>query len=71
MITILSLVGVLVLLALVAGYEQHRRRPLLEGTIPPGTSRVDRRRIIRAQRAEERRERIVYEAMHPYRHTGW
>jgi hypothetical protein len=70
-VTILSMVGVLVLLALVAGYEQHRRRPLLEATIPPGTSRAARRRIIRAERVEARRERIVYEAMHPYRRTGW
>ena len=71
MITILSVVGVLVLLALVAGYEQHRRRPVLEATIAPGTSRAARRRIIHAQRVEARRERIVYEAKHPYPRSGW
>ncbi len=71
MIAVMSLLGGIVLLAVAAVYEQHRRRPLLEATIPPGTSPAARRRILHAERVRARRERIQYEARHPYPHAGW
>ena len=71
MTAVMSLAGAAVLLAVVAVHEQHRRRPLLEATIPPSTSRAARQRILREQRVQARRERIVYEARHPYWHIGW
>ena len=71
MVGVTVVLGALVVLVLAAAYDQHRRRPVLEATIPAGTSRADRRRILRAERARARSERIQYKAAHPYLYSGW
>ena len=50
MVVVLVVVSFVVLLVLVALYEQHRRRSVLEATIPVGTTRSARRKILRAHR---------------------
>jgi|KBSMisStaDraftv2_1062788.scaffolds.fasta_scaffold4389448_1 hypothetical protein len=71
MVAVTVALGALVVLALVAAYEQHRRRPVLEATIPAGTCRSGRRRILRAERVRARSERIRYKATHPHLSGGW
>jgi hypothetical protein len=71
MVAVMVVLGALVVLALAAAYEQHRRRPVLEATIPAGASRSGRRRILRVERARARSERIQYKATHPYLYGGW
>ena len=71
MVAVTVVLGALVVLVLAAAYDQHRRRPVLEATIPAGTSRADRRRILRAERARARSIRIQYKATHPYLYGGW
>jgi len=71
MFATISLLAVLALLGVAAVYDQHRRRPVLEATIPDKTSRSARRRILRAQRVDRRAERIRCEATHPYLFLGW
>jgi hypothetical protein len=71
MVAVTVVLGALVVLVLAAAYEQHRRRPVLEATIPAGTSRAGRRRILRAERAWARSERIQYKATHPHLYGNW
>jgi hypothetical protein len=71
MVAVIVVLSAFVVLALAAANEQRRRRPVLEATIPAGTSRVGRKRILRAERARARSERIQYEATHPYVYGGW
>jgi len=54
MVVVLVVVSSVVLLVLVALYEQHRRRSVLEATIPVGTTRSARRKILRAHRVRVR-----------------
>ena len=66
MVVVLVVVSFVVLLVLVALYEQHRRRSVLEATIPVGTTRSARRKILRAHRVRVRSAQLQYEAQHRY-----
>lgn len=59
MIVVIVLIGTYVLLGVVAAFEQHRRRSVLESTIwtdaaPTDAARAARRKILRAERARAR-----------------
>ena len=60
MVVVLVVVSSVVLLVLVALYEQHRRRSVLEATIPVGMTRSARRKILRAHGVRVRSAQLQY-----------
>jgi hypothetical protein len=70
MIAVWIVVGLLAVLIAAALYDTKRRRGILESTLPPGASRVNRRQVLREQRAQDRATRARYTAEHPYLHGG-
>ena len=66
MVVVLVVVSLVVLLVLAALYEEHRRRSVLEATIPVGMTRSARRKILRAHGVRVRSAQLQYEAQHRY-----
>ena len=64
MVVMSIVVGVVALLGLAAVVDHHRRRSVLEATMPTGITRANRRVIIRTGRQERRLADAQYQATH-------
>ena len=64
MVVMSIVVGVVALLGVAAVVDQHRRRAVLEATIPAGRTRANRRVMIRTARQEQRAADAQYQATH-------